>query len=114
MATYRELIAWQKAMSLAERVYRVTSGFPADERFGLISQMRRAAVSVASNIAEGHGRRSRAEFDRFLRISLGSVRELETQIILAGRLQFSGRDDLINALAAAEEVGLVINGLLRS
>jgi four helix bundle protein len=114
MATYRELIAWQKAMSLAETVYRVTANFPADERFGLVSQLRRAVVSVASNIAEGHGRRSRPEFDRFLKISLGSIREVETQIILAGRLKLADRDQLATALAEAEEVGRVINGLLRS
>jgi four helix bundle protein len=113
MATYRDLIAWQKAMSLAEGVYAITRAFPKEEQFGLTSQLRRAGVSVPSNIAEGHGRLSVSEFDRFLRIALGSVREVETQLILSGRLRYA-TSDLIEALVHdAEEVGRIINGLLR-
>ncbi|OGX13777.1 MAG: four helix bundle protein [Omnitrophica bacterium RIFOXYB12_FULL_50_7] len=75
-------------MSLAERIYHLTEQFPSSEKFGLISQLRRAAVSVPSNVAEGYRRRSLKEFQQFLNISIGSIGEIETQIILAGRLRF--------------------------
>lgn len=113
MASYRELIAWQKAMVLAERVYDITRSFPADERFGLTNQLRRASVSVASNIAEGHGRQSKADFTRFLRIALGSVREIETQLILAERLEMADQGQLKNIIQDAEEVARLIFGLIR-
>jgi len=87
MATcYRELVVWQKAMSLAEAAYAVAGLLPDSERFGLSSQIRRAAISVPSNIAEGHERRSRAEYRRFIAIACGSLAELETQLELANRL----------------------------
>lgn len=114
MNGYRDLIAWQKAMALAEAAYHVTSCFPGDEQFGLVNQIRRAAVSIPSNIAEGYGRGSKADFARFLRIALGSTREVETQVILAGRLQLADRDQLKQLLAQAEEVGKIIHGLLRA
>lgn len=81
--SYKNLIVWQKAIIVAEKVYRVTKEMPKDETFGLISQMRRASVSIASNIAEGRSRSTRKDFSQFLRISLGSCAELETQIIIA-------------------------------
>ena len=84
--TFRELAVWQLAMDLTEQVYRATANFPADERFGLTSQMRRAAVSIPSNIAEGHGRNSTPDFRHFLGIARGSTREVETQILIAERL----------------------------
>jgi four helix bundle protein len=114
MNGYRDLIAWQKAMSLAEAIYQATAGFPREEQFGVVSQLRRAGASIPSNIAEGYGRSSKADFARFLRIALGSTREVEMQIILAGRLQFSDRDSLKQLLHQAEEVGKILNGLLRS
>jgi four helix bundle protein len=114
MAGYRDLIASQKAMALAERVYRVTDSFPKQEQFGLTSQVRRAAVSIASNIAEGYGRLGKVEFARFLRIALGSAREVETQIILAGRLKFADRDALAEILHSTEEVAKIIRGLLKA
>ena len=114
MTSYRDLIAWQKAMVLAESIYRTTAQLPKDEQYGLISQLRRAGVSVPSNIAEGYGRHSKAELARFLRIALGSVREIETQVILAGRLQLTDRDALRKLLADAEEVAKIINGLIRA
>ncbi|WP_234989096.1 four helix bundle protein [Fibrobacter sp. UWB15] len=80
---YRDLVVWQQAMNVAVETYRLTSAFPKDEMFGLTSQMRRAAVSIASNIAEGEGRKSRNEFSHFLGIALGSKSELETQIVLS-------------------------------
>lgn len=84
--TFRDLLVWQRAMELAETVYASTAAFPKDERFGLVLQMRRAAVSVPSNIAEGHARQARADYIRMLRIARGSLAELETQTLLAERL----------------------------
>ena len=112
---YRDLVAWQKAMTLAEAVYRETAVFPIDERYGLTSQMRRAAVSIPSNIAEGQGRRSSDhEFVRFLGIALGSVCELETQLELAERLQMLGSDSAARLRLLVDEVGRIIGGLRRS
>ena len=88
MANYRELTVWQKAIELVVRVYRYTGQFPAAEQYGLTSQMRRAAVSIPSNIAEGWGRRSIREYRQFYAIAYGSVLELETQLLISQRLQF--------------------------
>jgi four helix bundle protein len=84
--SHRDLLVWQQAMTLVETIYRVTSSFPSDERFGLTSQMRRSAVSVAANIAEGAGRNGRKEYAQFVGIALGSAVELETLVELAARL----------------------------
>ncbi len=84
--SYRDLEVWQRGMELAEQVYAVTRMFPPEERYGLTSQMRRAAASVPANIAEGWARRSTREFLQFLNIASGSLRELETYILLAGRV----------------------------
>ena len=86
IASYRELMVWQKAMELAVAVYAATAKLPRDERFGLPSQLQRAAVSVPSNIAEGHARQSQREFAHFLSVALGSLAEVSTQADLAGRL----------------------------
>ncbi|MFI5227777.1 MAG: four helix bundle protein [Gemmatimonadales bacterium] len=86
--TLRDLVAWQKAMSAAEEVYRLTKSFPPDERFGLTIQCRRAAMSIAANIAEGHGRESPPYFAQFLRIAQGSAVELDTELELANRLGY--------------------------
>jgi four helix bundle protein len=111
---YQDLIAWQKAMDLAVAVYDVTKGFPAEERYGLTSQVRRASVSVPSNIAEGQGRGRRAEFRRLLSISHGSVREVETQIILSTRLGFLSETRSNEILRLAGEVGRLVTGLAQS
>jgi four helix bundle protein len=112
---YRDLVAWQKSMALAEAVYRETAAFPMEERYGLTSQMRRAAVSIPSNIAEGQGRRSSDdEFARFLRIALGSNCELDTQLELATRLGLMSPASSGRVRSLLEEVGRVISGLLRS
>lgn len=92
MTAFQHLIVWQKAHALALQVYRTTGTFPADERFGLTSQMRRAAVSVPSNVAEGSGRSSDADFARFIDIALGSSTELEYQLLLARDLGFIHND----------------------
>ncbi len=86
--TFRDLIAWQKSMMLAKETYKATSLMPDTERFGLTAQMRRAAVSIPSNIAEGHGRQSRPDYIRFLKTARGSLMELQTQVLLAQDLDF--------------------------
>ena len=112
---YHQLIAWQRSMDLAEQIYRDTTDYPVEERYGLTSQMRRAAVSIPSNIAEGQGRRSTdEEFIRFLRISLGSLCELETQLELSLRLAFINVDRAKNLRTVIDEVGRLLNGLIRS
>ncbi|MDO8624329.1 MAG: four helix bundle protein [bacterium] len=89
MQTYKDLIAWQKSIELAIQIYVLTKEFPSDERYGLTSQMRRAAVSISSNIAEGKLRGSQKEYCHFLRIAFGSGGELETQIEIARRLPYT-------------------------
>lgn len=111
---YRDLTVWQRGMELAEEVYRATGAFPRDERFGLTSQMRRAAVAVPSNIAEGQGRGTPRDFVRFLQIAHGSVREVETQVLLAERLQFLESGQAEGLLARAAGVGRLLNGLINS
>lgn len=97
MNNLKELKIWQKAIDLSVEVYKITSHFPSDERFGLTSQARRAAVSISSNIAEGAGRTSTKEFNYFLGIANGSSFELQTQLVIASRLSFIGIE-VLNAL----------------
>ena len=111
---YRDLIAWQKAMALSRQVYVLTENMPPDERFGLTSQMRRSAVSVPSNIAEGHGRLTDRSLRAFLGIARGSLYELETQILLAADLQFLKRDAADAVLQQTAEVARILHGLLRT
>jgi four helix bundle protein len=111
---YRDLIAWQKAMDLVEVVYKVTGLFPKDEIYGLTNQLRRAVVSIPSNIAEGQGRSSSNDFRRFLAISHGSLREAETQILIAKRLNYLTESQSERLMALAGEVGRLINGLSHS
>lgn len=101
-------------MDLAEHIYKTTGTFPRDERFGLMSQLRKCAVSVPSNIAEGHGRLTVAEWRHFLGQARGSVLEMQTQLVLAKRLRFAEAATLDNDLELSEEVGRIINGLLTS
>ena len=95
MGTFKDLLAWQKSLTLAKKVYQVTGNFPTEERFGLVNQMRRCAVSIPSNIAEGYGRGSDKELLRFLYVALGSSNELETQLILSLELSFMKEEDYI-------------------
>ena len=92
MRKYKDLKFWQRSVNLATQVYSITSQFPAEERFGLISQMRRAAVSVSSNIAEGAGRTSDKEYKHFLDIAYGSLYELQTQLIISNNLDYVKSD----------------------
>jgi four helix bundle protein len=109
---YRDLIAWQKAKSLALDVYRCTGRFPRDEIYGLSSQMRRAAVSVPSNIAEGKGRYSKKEFVQFLYHARGSLLELETQVSIAHDLEYLDLLVFENLESQTEELGRILNGLI--
>ena len=111
---YKDLLAWQKAMDLVEMVYTLTKQFPSEERYGLTSQLRRAVVSIPSNIAEGQGRYSANEFNRFLSIAHGSLREVETQILIAVRLQYLEVTETQPAQQLCEETGRIINGLIKS
>jgi four helix bundle protein len=113
ITSYRDLVAWQKAMELAELAYEVTEHFPTRERFGLAHQMRRAAVSIPSNIAEGH-RRRRAGYIRHLEIALGSHGELDTQSILAFRQRLVPHDNWNRLELLIAEVGRLMHGLIRS
>jgi four helix bundle protein len=108
---YRDLVAWQRGMDLAVAVYEASAGFPKDERFGLTAQLRKAAVSVPSNIAEGQGRRSRGAFCQHLSIAHGSVRELETQVLLSMRLRYLSEPATTKLLAQAAELGRLITAL---
>jgi len=112
--TFRDLVVWQKAMDSVTEIYRVTQKFPKEEIFGLISQLRRAAVSVPSNIAEGQGRLTEKEFRQFLGNARGSLAEVETQIIIAKNLGFLDDPDFDNLSTMIAEVGRVLNGLLAS
>ncbi len=111
---YRDLILWQRATELVVLVYEVTRDFPNDELYGLRSQMRRASVSIPSNIAEGQGRDTTADFLRFLSIANGSRRELETQTIIAQRLDYISEQQSEQILDLATEVGRLRHGLADS
>jgi four helix bundle protein len=111
---HRELIAWQKAMDLVVLVYKLCAGFPREELYGLTSQIRRAAVSIPSNIAEGQGRRSTKEFLNFLSVAHGSLREVETQTLIAQRLNYIDETATTAAMDLAAEVGRLLNGLSNS
>jgi len=112
--SYRDLMAWQKAMKLVTEIYAKTEGFPKTETFGLSAQMRRAAVSVPSNIAEGQGRDSPKEFLHHLSFAYGSLMETETQLQIAANLGFLTNADVTDILEQTAEVGRLINGLSRS
>ena len=110
--SYRDLIVWQRAMVLAERAYGVTTAYPKDERFGLTPQTRRAAVSVPANIAEGHGRGTRAAYAGCLRIARGSLREVETQLLLAQRLGMVDAKRVESLLVDTDEIGRMLHTLI--
>jgi len=111
---YRDLNVWQKAMALARSAYAATATLPKSETYGLLSQIRRAAVSIPSNIAEGHGRLTDLQFRHFLGNARGSVYELRTQIELGADLGFIGHDSLMLLMERSAEVTRLINGLLAS
>ena len=108
---YRELIVWQKAMDLVKMIYQATRQFPKEELYGLTNQVRRAAVSIPSNIAEGQARRSTAEFKNFLSIAQGSRAEMETQIMIAQRLDYISLQQTEPILSLSEEIKRMIYSL---
>ena len=112
--SYRELIAWQKGMKLVTEIYSATQLFPSTELYGLTSQLRRAAVSVPSNIAEGQARFSQKEFHHFLSQARGSLVEIETQILIARELKYLTSGKTEGLLAKADELGRILNGLIGS
>ncbi|HWY20558.1 MAG TPA: four helix bundle protein [Candidatus Acidoferrum sp.] len=112
--SYRDLIAWRKAMDLVTDFYRVTQAFPRYELYGLTNQLRRAAVSVPSNIAEGQARFSRKEFHHFLSQARGSLVEIETQLTIAENLGYLGPNQTRPLFDKASELGKILNGLIAS
>lgn len=111
---YTELFAWQRAMDLVLATYQATKSFPVEELYALTKQLRRAVVSIPSNIAEGQGRRSTKEFLHHLSIAYGSLSETETQILIAERLRYLPKERSEELIGMCGEVGRIINGLARS
>lgn len=114
VASYRDLKVWQLGVDLALEIYRVTSDFPKSEQHGLTSQMRRAAVSIASNVAEGHARKTQKELHRFLNIAKGSLAELETQLIIASELGFVDKKRIEKVLSMTDQESRMLSGLMRT
>ncbi len=112
--SYKDLIAWQKAIAFVTEIYRLTTRFPNHEMYGLTSQLRRAAVSIPSNIAEGQGRNTKGEFRQFVGQARGSPLEIETQLLIANNLGYLSKAEAENLLAGCGEVFRIVNGLLRS
>ena len=110
--SYRDLIAWRKAVELVTEIYRTTKSFPREELYGLTNQLRRAAVSVPSNIAEGQARYSKREFHHFLSQARGSLVEIETQLTIAGNLGYLCSPEVTLLLDKTAELGRVLNGLI--
>ena len=111
---YSDLRVWQEAMNLVTDIYRMTKPFPSEEKFGLASQIQRAAVSVPCNIAEGHGRKSTNAYLNHLSITFGSLMELETQVQIAARLEYLTEDNANHILAKTDQVGKMIGALKKS
>jgi four helix bundle protein len=114
LESYRELKVWQQAMDLAVQCYEATRSFPKDEMFGLTSQIRRSAASIAANVAEGHGRESTGAFVQSLRVAQGSLKELETHIILADRVKPMAHRASSDLLERCDAIGKMLRSLIRS
>jgi four helix bundle protein len=112
--SYRDLRVWQEGMGLAEACYLLTKRFPRDELFGMTSQIRRAATSVPANIAEGYGRNSKGDYIQFLRISQGSLKELETHLMLSTRIGLVAESGTKNLLEECDRLGKMLHRLIRS
>jgi four helix bundle protein len=112
--SYQDLIAWQKAISLVTEIYKLTAQFPGHEIYGLTSQLRSASVSIPSNIAEGHGRATRGEFNQFLGHARGSLCEVQTQVFITGKLGYITSQQEQAIVAMTDELGRILNGLIAS
>ena len=110
--SYRDLQVWQRAMDVAVETYELTKAYPREELFGLTAQSRRAASSIAANIAEGYGRATMASYLSFLRIAHGSLKELETHLILAGRVGLTASETVDPLLEKTDELGRMLHGLI--
>lgn len=110
---YKDLVVWQKGIALAKAVYQLTSRFPSEEKFGLVAQMRRTAVSIPSNIAEGQARHTTGEFIQFISHAEGSTAELETQLILSVELKFTAKEQTTNEFSLLDEIRRMLNGRRR-
>lgn len=113
MNNYRELKVWQKAIDLAEIVYSITKNFPTEEKYGLISQLRRASISVASNIAEGAGRNTKWEFRQMLGIAYGSTCEVETQLIISDRMAMINENEFKNLSEEISSIQKMLYALIK-
>jgi len=111
--SFRDLIVWQKAVKLSLEIYKLTAAFPASEQFGLTNQLRRAAVSIASNIAEGYGRTSKGEYLQFLGHARGSNCEVQTQLVIAGGLGFGSDEGRRTAESLCEEIGKILVAIMK-
>lgn len=114
ISSYRDLHVWQRAVEMVEEIYKLSAHFPSEERYGLTSQIRRAAVSVPSNIAEGYGRRRKGQYLHHLDIANGSLTEVETQLIIAGRLDLVAKEQAQKAWSLLQDTGKMLTGLTRS
>jgi four helix bundle protein len=112
--SYRDLLVWQQAMDLAVRCYSLTRSYPKEELFGLTSQIRRSSVSVAANIAEGHGRESSGSFVQFLRVAQGSLKETETHLILSERVGLLQPPQLADSMRKCDDIGKMLRALIRA
>ncbi|MBB4806459.1 four helix bundle protein [Chryseobacterium defluvii] len=114
MANFKELLVWQKSIDFVTKMYKATEVFPKDEMYGLASQIRRASVSIPSNIAEGNSRRSKPDYLQFLKIARGSCAELETQLIISKNLGFLNEADYLKLNIDIIEISKMLNGLINS
>lgn len=110
--SFRDLVVWQKAIDFVDATYQLTAGFPIEEQYGLTSQLRRAAVSIPTNIAEGYGRHSTSDYIRFLKIALGSLNECITQLEISVRLNFVNKDEVKEALELCAEIEKMLISLV--
>lgn len=112
--SYRDLLVWQAAVDLAVACYSLTRNFPASEVYGMTSQIRRSSTSIAANIAEGHGRENTGAFVQFLRVAQGSLKELETHLILSGRVGLIPEKEADVLLGSTDEIGKMLRSMIRS
>jgi four helix bundle protein len=113
VTSYRDLVVWVRAMDIVEVCYKLSKQIPQSEIYGLISQIRRAAVSIPANISEGHGRKTLGEYIQHLSMANGSLKELETHLLIAGRLHYINDDEIISALEGCSEIGRMLATLIQ-